>query len=94
MHGWPMEIEPLEHNLVQFERIIIVTPIWVFRMCPPIRGFVQTNQEILKQKDVSVIFNHFNPWLPSGAVKEMKQYVNVVEVESRTTTLGHTFGKR
>lgn len=93
MHKWPMETYPLDKDLNKYERIIIVTPIWVFRMCAPMRDFVNKNQDVLKNKEVKVVFNHFNPWLPKGAIKEIKKYANVVEVVSKTTMLGHTFKK-
>ena len=93
MHAWPMETYPLQEDIKKYEKIIIVTPIWVFRMCAPMRDFVSKNQDVLKNKGVKVVFNHFNPWLPKGAVKEMKKYANVVEVKSKTTMLGHTFKK-
>ena len=91
MHKWPMETLPLTVDLNKYEKIIIVTPIWVFRMCAPIRDFVAKNKELLKSKDVEVIFNHFNPWLPKGAIDEMKSYVPAKVIESKTTMLGHTF---
>lgn len=91
MHKWPMEINPLDVDINKYKKIILVTPIWVFRMCSPMRDFVSKNQDILKTKEVKVIFNHFNPWLPKGAIKEVKKYANVVEVESKTTMLSHTF---
>lgn len=93
MHKWPMETYPLDKDLNKYEKIIIVTPIWVFRMCAPMRDFVNKNQDVLKNKEVKVVFNHFNPWLPKGAIKEIKKYANVVEVVSKTTMLGHTFKK-
>ena len=91
MHKWPMETLPLTIDLNKYEKIIIVTPIWVFKMCAPIRDFVAKNKELLKSKDVEVIFNHFNPWLPKGAIDEMKSYVPAKVIESKTTMLGHTF---
>ena len=91
MHGWPMETYPLDVDIDKYKKVILVTPIWVFKMCAPMRDFVSKNQDILKNKEVKVIFNHFNPWLPKGAIKEMKKYANVVEVISKTTMLGHTF---
>ena len=89
MHKWGMETLPLGINLVGFDKIILVTPIWVFKMCSPMRDFVIKNKDILKQKNVEVVFNHFNPWLPKGAVKEIESYV--VKTYSYTTMLGHTF---
>ena len=86
-----METYPLDVDIDKYKKVILVTPIWVFKMCAPMRDFVSKNQDILKNKEVKVIFNHFNPWLPKGAIKEMKKYANVVEVISKTTMLGHTF---
>lgn len=91
MHKWGMETLPLEVKLSDFEKIIIVTPIWVFKMCAPVRDFVSKNKELLNQKKVEMIFNHFNPWLPKGAVKEIESYINVTKITSYTTILGHTF---
>ncbi|MBO4706100.1 MAG: hypothetical protein J5647_10230 [Spirochaetaceae bacterium] len=91
MHKWGMETLPLGIDLVGFDKIILVTPIWVFKMCSPMRDFVIKNKDILKQKNVEVVFNHFNPWLPKGAVKEIESYANVVKTYSYTTMLGHTF---
>ena len=94
MHAWPMETLPLDVDLNKYERIILVTPIWVFRMCSPMRDFVNKNKDVLNQKDVSVTFNHFNPWLPKGAIKEVEKAIKIKEVKSYTTMLGHTFGKK
>lgn len=91
MHRWGMETLPLEAELSDFEKIIIVTPIWVFKMCAPVRDFVSKNKDVLKQKNVEVVFNHFNPWLPKGAVKEIESYIDVAKISSYTTMQGHTF---
>lgn len=93
MHAWPMETLPLDVDLSHYEKVILVTPIWVFRMCAPMRDFVQRNKDVLNGKPIKVVFNHFNPWLPKGAIAEVKSYVHVDEVESFTTMLGHTFKK-
>jgi len=91
MHRWKMETLPLSVDLNKFDKVILVTPIWVFRMCPPMRDFIAKNQNILKTKEVEVVFNHFNPWLPKGAVKEIAERIPLKAVESKTTMLGHTF---
>lgn len=91
MHRWGMDTLPLEVNLYDFEKIIIVTPIWVFKMCAPVRDFVSKNKDVLTQKNVEVVFNHFNPWLPKGAVKEIESYIDVAKISSYTTMQGHTF---
>ena len=94
MHAWPMETEPLDVELNAYNKIILVTPIWVFKMCSPMRDFINKNKDILKQKEVCVVFNHFNPWLPKGAIKEIEKSINIKEVQSFTTMLGHIFRKK
>ena len=91
MHKWAMNTEPLDVDLNKFDKFILVTPVWVFKMCSPMRDFIQKNKEILKNKEIEVVFNHFNPWLPKGAIKEVESYISVNKVISRVTMLGHTF---
>ena len=91
MHKWPMETYPLDIDLNNYDKLILVTPVWVFKMCSPMRDFITKNKEILKNKEIEVIFNHFNPWLPKGAIKEIERDINISKVESKTTWLGHTF---
>ncbi len=82
---------PLEVDLKDYEKIILVTPIWVFKMCATMRDFIVKNQDVLKTKQVEVVFNHFNPWLSKDAVAELNQYFSAEKIESKTTMLGHTF---
>ena len=91
MHKWQMPVLPLEVDLNNFEKIILVTPIWVFKMCAPMRDFIIKKQDVLKTKKVEVIFNHFNPWLPTGAVSEVGKYFSPDKIDSKTTMLGHLF---
>ena len=91
MHKWPMETLPINVDLNNYEKIVLVTPIWVFRMCPPMRDFISKNQDILKTKQIELVFNHFNPWLPKGAVREVENFIPVTKIESKITMLGHTF---
>ena len=93
MHKWSMETLPLEVDINNYEKIILVTPIWVFKMCAPMRDFVIKNKDVLINKKVDVIFNHFNPWLPKGAIKEIEKQISINCLASKTTMLGHTFKK-
>lgn len=90
IHGWGMELLPLGVNPDDYEKVVIVTPIWVFRICAPVRQFIMDNAQVLNGKEVTVIFNHFNPWLPKGAIKEVEKYIKVAQIQSYTTRLGHT----
>ncbi|MGN1041067.1 MAG: hypothetical protein ACI4QL_06545 [Candidatus Fimimonas sp.] len=93
MHRWQMSVNEVDLDLSQFSKVVIVTPVWVFRMSAPIRDFVVRYQAELLQKEVTVVFNHFNPWLPKGAIVEMEKYVKPKNTLSKTTMLGHTFEK-
>ncbi len=91
MYKWQMPTLPLEVDLKDYEKIILVTPIWVFKMCATMRDFIVKNQDVLKTKQVEIVFNHFNPWLSKGAVAELNQYFSAEKIESKTTMLGHIF---
>ena len=91
MHRWRMETLTLTKDLSKYNKIIVVTPIWVFKMCAPVRDFLYRYQDEIKEKEISVIFNHFNPWLPKGAIQEVKSIVPLKRVESITTCLSHSF---
>ena len=91
MHRWRMETLPLTKYLSKYNMIIVVTPIWVFKMCAPVRDFLYRYQDEIKEKEISVIFNHFNPWLPKRAIQEVKSIVPLKRVESITTCLSHSF---
>ena len=91
MHRWRMETLPLTKDLSKYNKIIVVTPIWVFKMCAPVRDFLYRYQDEIKEKEISVIFNHFNPWLPKGAIQEVKSIVPLKRVQSITTCLSHSF---
>lgn len=93
MHKWQMSINEVDLDLSKFNKVIIVTPIWVFRMSAPIRDFIVKYQAELSNKEVSMVFNHFNPWLPKRAIKEVEKYIKLKNVISKTTMLGHTFKK-
>ena len=91
MHRWRMETLPLTKDLSKYNMIIVVTPIWVFKMCAPVRDFLYRYQDEIKEKEIPVIFNHFNPWLPKRAIQEVKSIVPLKRVESITTCLSHSF---
>ena len=83
-----MTIKPLKRDLSSFSKIIVVTPLWVFRMASPVRAFVKDNQAILRRKETIVVFNHFMSRLPKGAVKELRAYLPLAKVKSFCTHWG------
>ena len=57
MHKWSMPIEDLDVNLKNYKNIIIVSPIWVFSICAPVREFCNKYKNDIN--NVSYIFTHF-----------------------------------
>ena len=57
MHGWPMSIEDIKINLNNYQKVIIVTPIWVFGISAPIRDFCYKYSKDINE--VEYIFTHF-----------------------------------
>ena len=50
MHKWGMDLEKIDIDLSNYSKIIIVSPIWVFRIYSPIRKFLIENEKVLKIK--------------------------------------------
>lgn len=77
MHAWPMNLKPYSEkaNLEQREKVIIVTPIWVFSICGPIRQFCIENKGKIKR--VEYILNHFNPGKFFNFANEMDEKLDV-----------------
>lgn len=75
VHGWPMNIQPLEVNPESYDKIVICTPIWVFRICGPIRQLCQELKG--KVRNVSYIIVHFEKFSFSAAIEEMDQLLGV-----------------
>lgn len=57
MHRWPMNIEDIKINLNNYQKVIIVTPIWVFGISAPIRDFCYKYGKDINE--VEYIFTHF-----------------------------------
>ena len=57
MHKWRMKIEDIGIKLDRYDRVIIVSPIWVFNICAPIREFCYKYAKDIN--NVEYIFTHF-----------------------------------
>lgn len=57
MHKWPMEINDININLKNYKKVIIVSPIWVFDICAPIRSFISKYKNEIN--DVEYVLTHF-----------------------------------
>ncbi len=82
MHGWAMNIQDLEVNPAAYDRVVICTPIWVFRICGPIRQLCrQLNGKI---KNVSYIVVHYEKFDFFSAAAEMDQLLGVTHQSVRS----------
>lgn len=57
LHKWNMEITNKNINLRNYKKIIIVSPIWVFSICAPIRDFCYKYAKDINE--VEYVFTHF-----------------------------------
>ena len=57
MHKWRMKIEDIKIKLDRYDKVIIVSPIWVFNICAPIREFCYKYAKDIN--NVEYIFTHF-----------------------------------
>ena len=57
VHKWRMNIEKLNININEYKNVIIVSPIWVFDICSPIRDFSYKYAKDIKR--VEYIFTHY-----------------------------------
>ena len=57
MHKWPMKINDINIDLKKYEKVVIVSPIWVFDICAPIRKFIMEYKNDIN--NVEYVFTHF-----------------------------------
>lgn len=89
MHKWGMDLEKIDIDLSNYSKIIIVSPIWVFRISSPIRRFLAENAARIKDKNVEIVLTHFNPFVPKGAINEINSYIKPAKIRSFITQLDH-----
>lgn len=71
MHKWRMPIEDVNVDLKAFEKIIIVSPIWVFSISAPIREFCYKYFENINSAEY--IFTHFMNVSFKNTAKELDE---------------------
>lgn len=76
MHRWQMPIEPISVDLKKYEKVIICTPIWVFRLCAPMRSFCA--QASGKIKNVEYVLVHHQKSCYEIACKEMDELLGIL----------------
>lgn len=74
MHKWNMKIEELPINLQDYQNVIIVSPIWVFSICAPIREFCYQNKNYIN--NAQYIFTHFMNCSFKNVADELDKIIN------------------
>lgn len=89
MHKWRMPIEDLNINTNNYSKIIIVSPIWVFNICAPVREFCYKYSN--KINNVEYILTHFMKKDFKSAAYEMDEILNIKS--TKLTSVCIRFGK-
>lgn len=93
MHRWGMELQPYEIDFSKYERIVLVSPVWVFGLSAPMREFINKNIDYLSKKEIDLVVNGFTYSCAKSAAKEAKKLLEIKNIDKRVTKLGHTFKK-
>lgn len=72
LHKWGMPIVKNDLNLKKYNKVIIVSPTWVFNISSPIREFIKENKTSLH--DVMIVLNCFSLIHKKAVNKELKSY--------------------
>lgn len=75
MHAWEMHIEEITVDLTQFERVCICSPIWVFRLCAPMRTFCHKASGKIRAFDCILVHHQKNGY--ENAVQEMERLLGI-----------------
>lgn len=70
------ELEPYEVDMVQYERIILATPVWAGTMAPPLRAFLQ--KEDLSGKRFALVASSMGG-SPGRTFENIKALLGVTE---------------
>ncbi|MDD2648528.1 MAG: hypothetical protein PHI27_07690 [Eubacteriales bacterium] len=89
MHNWAMEIEALPEALESYKKVTIVSPVWVFHICGPIRRFCELAKGRIKNADYILV--HFQPAKYNSAKKELDSLLGITggAFTSICSELGH-----
>lgn len=75
MHKWNMDLEEINEDISKYEKVIIVTPTWVFSLSAPIRTFCYKYSG--KIKNVEYVATHFIKNDLLNVANEMDNILNV-----------------
>lgn len=73
-------LQPYEFNLEKYDRIIFGTPVWASTFAPPLRTFIDENQDV-KGKRIAV-FTCFSGGGAHKAIEKMKKYIGIEKFEA------------
>ena len=90
MHRWPMPVCELPVKLADYEKVVFVTPIWVFALSSPMRGFLQGNREPVNRAEY--VIYHFESFQSTRAAAEEMNGLLGLTAE-RVTDLTCHFGQ-
>lgn len=82
MHRAAMPIEEVDVDLNAYDHVTIVTPIWVFAICAPVRTFCARAKGSIKEADYVTV--HFTPGRYESAAKEMDELLGLEHTEHRS----------
>lgn len=75
MHGWEMPLERLPEDLERYEHVTICSPIWVFRLSPPVRAFCRAARGRIREADYLLV--HYQKCFYEGAAREMDELLGL-----------------
>lgn len=89
MHKWSMQIEDINIDFEKYDKIIIVSSIWVFSISAPIREFCYRYKGRIK--NVEYVFNHFMKYNFKNVADEMDKILEIKR--NKVISICTRFGK-
>jgi len=68
MHRWEMPVEALPEDLSSYDHVTICSPIWVFSLAAPVRGFCRAAKGKIREADYVLV--HFTRGIYHSAAAE------------------------
>lgn len=73
-------LQPYEFDTEKYDRIILGTPVWASTFAPPLRTFINENQDIRGKK--IAIFTCFSGGGADKAIDKMKKHIGIEQFEA------------
>lgn len=74
--GEKPELMPYEFDASLYDKIIIGTPVWASSCTPPMRTFLETHGDEIKEKDLG-IYVCYSGGGAEKAIKKIKKYIGI-----------------